>query len=75
MVTFIEHQLDKWWLCTLDLPKIMNDSQKYELMYRRPGGVEHENITDVLNDILIRLKEIEDFLEFDGNDIQPGLTD
>ncbi len=50
----------------------MDQNEAYELMYRRPGGDTHENITKVLDDILIRLKEIESFLEFDDN---PGLTD
>ena len=38
-------------------------------MYRRPGNDEHENITDVLDDILLRLAELEDI------DLNPGLTD
>ena len=50
----------------------MNKNENYELMYRRPGSDTHENITKVLDDILIRLEEIEKFLEFDVN---PGLTD
>ena len=50
----------------------MDENEAYELMYRRPGGDTHENITKVLDDILIRLEKIETALEFDDN---PGLTD
>jgi len=49
----------------------MNENEKIELMYRRPGKEEHEVLTDVLDDILItmdgilkRLDEVENFLEF-----------
>ena len=44
----------------------------FELMYRRPGSENHENITEVLNDILIRLQNLEEILE---TDLNPGLTD
>jgi len=44
-----------------------------ELMYRRPGSDEHENITKVLDDILTRLKEIEE--ELASMDVSLGLTD
>ena len=37
----------------------MEEKETYELMYRRPGGDKHENITKVLDDILIRLEKIE----------------
>lgn len=50
----------------------MDENEAYELMYRRPGSDTHENITKVLDDILIRLEKIETTLEFDDN---PGLTD
>ena len=43
-----------------------------ELMYRRPDATEHENITSVLDDILIRLQKLEEILE---TDLNPGLTD
>lgn len=48
----------------------MDDDTRYELMYRRPDSDTHENITSVLDDILTRLKAIEDEL-----DLNPGLTD
>ena len=51
------------------------ENEKVELMYRRPGEEEHEVLTDVLDDILKRLNEIERFLEFDVPDEKPGLTD
>ena len=41
----------------------MDDNTKYELMYRRPGAEDHENITDVLDDILNRLSAIEKKIE------------
>lgn len=47
----------------------MSDPINYELMYRRPGNDTHENITEVLDDILKRLEELEDI------DWTPGLTD
>tara|TARA_R110002012_G_scaffold33790_3_gene98531 strand:+ start:353 stop:541 length:189 start_codon:yes stop_codon:yes gene_type:complete len=50
----------------------MEENEAYELMYRRPGADTHENITKVLDDILIRLEKIETALEFDD---RPGLTD
>ena len=33
-----------------------------QLMYRRPDRDEHEKLTDVLDDILVRLAQIEDKL-------------
>ena len=51
----------------------MDDQLKYELMYRRPGAEKHENITDVLDDILIRLGRIEDKID-QHIDLDPGLT-
>ena len=35
----------------------------FELMYRRPGNSRYENITEVLDDILIRLQELEKSVE------------
>ena len=51
------------------------ENEKIDLMYRRPGAEEHENITDVLDDVLNRLKEIENFLKLDDSAEKPGLTD
>ena len=48
----------------------MDEDTRYELMYRRPGASEHENITAVLDDILKRLEELEAEV-----DLNPGLTD
>lgn len=48
----------------------MDENQTYELMYRRPGAEDHENITHVLDDILIRLQALEEEI-----DLNPGLTD
>jgi hypothetical protein len=50
----------------------MDENTRYELMYRRPGNQDHENITEVLDDILNRLKDIEDTINPDTN---PGLTE
>ena len=48
----------------------------FELMYRRPGHRRHENITDVLDDILVRLEELENAVEqLYEQDDHPGLTD
>ena len=33
--------------------------QKFELMYRQPGLPEHQNITDVLDEIILKLRDIE----------------
>jgi hypothetical protein len=41
----------------------MDDNTRYELMYRRPGAEDHENITDVLDDILNRISAIEKKIE------------
>ena len=41
----------------------MDDNAKYELMYRRPGAEDHENITDVLDDILNRISSLEKKIE------------
>jgi hypothetical protein len=55
----------------LDLRSIsMDENTKYELMYRRPGAEEHENITKVLDDIILRLRALEEEV-----DLNPGLTD
>lgn len=59
----------------LDQVKLTMENEKIDLMYRRPGAEEHENITDVLDDVLNRLKEIENFLKLDDSDENPGLTD
>jgi hypothetical protein len=32
-----------------------------QLMYRRPGGKEHEKVTDFLDDIENRLKKVEEW--------------
>lgn len=48
------------------------DDSPVELMYRRPGSENHENITDVLDDILIRLQKLEETLKIDS---KIGLTD
>ena len=33
--------------------------QKFELMYRQPGLPEHQNITDVLDEMILKLREME----------------
>ena len=38
----------------------MEENEKIELMYRRPGKEEYELLTDVIDDILIRLEKLED---------------
>ena len=39
------------------------DDAPFELMYRRPKAERHENLTAVLDDILIRLEELEEAVE------------
>ena len=39
------------------------DDAPFELMYRRPKSEHHENLTAVLDDILIRLEELEEAVE------------
>ena len=50
------------------------ENERVDLMYRRPGGTEHEVLTDVLDEILNRLKEIERLLD-DVTDEKLGLTE
>ena len=38
---------------------MIDTNQKIELMYRQPGLPEHQNITDVLDEIILKLREIE----------------
>ena len=37
----------------------MSDPARIDFMYRRPGAKDHENITHVLDEIIVKLKEIE----------------
>ena len=37
----------------------MSEPVKFELMYRQPGVKTHENITNVLDEIIIKLRDIE----------------
>ena len=55
-------------------------SVKYELMYRRPGEEQHELLTDVLDDIIIRLQSLEEKLNGSnvheaGRDVCPPDTE
>ena len=43
--------------------EILMSEAPFELMYRRPGNRRHEAITDVLDDILVRLEELEDAVD------------
>lgn len=36
----------------------MNDEPSVELMYRQPGADKHQNITDVLDEIIITLRDL-----------------
>ena len=36
--------------------------EKIDLMYRPPGESEHKNITDVLDEIILKLRELEERL-------------
>ena len=36
----------------------MNEEPKVELMYRQPGLPEHQNITDVLDEIILTMREL-----------------
>lgn len=42
-----------------DLEETITSLQAPELMYRRPGGEEHENIVSFLNDVETRLQKLE----------------
>lgn len=42
-----------------DLEEAVSQLQVPELMYKRPGGEEHENIVSFLNDVEVRLKNLE----------------
>ena len=35
-----------------------NEDEKVELMYRQPGLPEHQNITDVLDEMILTLREL-----------------
>ena len=37
----------------------MSDPVKFEFMYRQPGRPDHQNITDVLDEIIIKLRDFE----------------
>ena len=37
----------------------MSDPARIDFMYRRPGAKDHENITHVLDEILVKLSELE----------------
>ena len=52
---------DKIWNGESLLPK--TPEPPVELMYRPPGETEHRNITDVLDEIMIRLQSIEEFCD------------
>ena len=36
----------------------MSEEPKVELMYRQPGLPEHQNITDVLDEMILSLREL-----------------
>ena len=36
----------------------MEEQEKVELMYRQPGLPNHQNITDVLDEIIITLRDL-----------------
>ena len=36
-----------------------NPKQRFELMYRQPGLPEHQNITDVLDEIILTMRALE----------------
>ncbi len=38
----------------------MEEQEKVELMYRQPGVEVHQNITDVLDEIIIALRDLTD---------------
>ena len=40
----------------------MSEEPKVELMYRQPGKTEHQNITDVLDEIILTLGELNERL-------------
>lgn len=53
---------------TEDLERQVQELQRPELMYRRPGKEEHENITSFFDDVEIRLQKLE------SNEISSNLS-
>ena len=46
----------------------MSEPTKLEFMYRKPGEKEHQNITTVLDEIIVKLRELEQRLNhLEGN--------
>ena len=45
------------------LVNILDPNEKYELMYRAPNRAEHQNITEILDEIINRLDKIETQLQ------------
>ena len=41
----------------------MNEEQKLELMYRKPGFDEHQNITEVLDEIIHTMRDLDQRLK------------
>ena len=40
----------------------MDENQPVQLMYRQPGLPEHQNITDVLDEIILTMRELSERL-------------
>jgi len=41
----------------------LEENEHYELMYRAPGREDHQNIVEILDEVFIRLENIEKTLE------------
>ena len=37
---------------------MLNDDEKLELLYRQPGLPDHQNLTDVMDEIILTLREL-----------------
>ncbi len=48
----------------------------FKLMYRRPDRDEYQKLTDVMDEIIIKLNDLSERLEsIENEDLNPGLTD
>ena len=49
-------------------------TDRIELMYKQPGATEHQNITEVLDEIILRLRYLEERAEVEDMDFNYGGT-
>ena len=48
----------------------MDEKQKIELMYRQPGEEKHQNITEVLDEVILTLRELTERITVIENNYQ-----